>query len=263
MNSEREAQKSLLSHDRFGQRTDCQSRVQPSHPFFFLQNLISFSSQTRNRFDTSKFVAAMGAKKKQSKKPERDIDYAATADAFADRNSDEDVEDPEELEHSDDSGDESEKSEEDSEAEEQEAEEEVDEDESESEEEEEEEGDEQEEIPMSVPVSANGEQCTFDLRNLLAVNSHQLDTSQLYSRRTKKSPAETDITIPPEKMDIVVNEQYLLEKAADGCSQLIASLWQLPTEKSDVGPMVTLPSFDASNIPRELVSGSLQRLCTF
>ena len=112
-------------------------------------------------------------------------------------------------------------------------------------------------IELTPPTSATGEQCTFDLRNLLAINSHQVNSSLLYKKRKAKDTGdELHLTIPPssDRMEVVVNEDYLLEKATDGCTQLIAALWQLPMTKSDAGPMATLPPFDESRIPRALVS---------
>ena len=101
------------------------------------------------------------------------------------------------------------------------------------------------------PTSTTGEQCTFDLRNLLATNAHQINTAELYLPKTKSQ--KKNVTICPENLDVVVNEDYLLNKATEGCSQLIEALWQLPVERSDAGPMVALPSFDESRIPRALV----------
>ena len=101
--------------------------------------------------------------------------------------------------------------------------------------------------------STSDEHCTFDMRNLVAVNSHQLDAASLYS--SKKSKAQDDnITIPLTVDGIQVDETQLLKKAQDGCAQLISALWQLPTEKSDAGPLVTLPSYFEIKIPRALVS---------
>jgi hypothetical protein len=98
-----------------------------------------------------------------------------------------------------------------------------------------------------------GEQCTFDLCNLLAVNSHQVAVSKLYSK-ARKEDAE-HITIPStEALSVLVNEAHLLEKATDGCTQLIHALWQLPTDRSDAGPMVSLPSYSEIKLPRQLVS---------
>jgi regulator of ribosome biosynthesis len=100
------------------------------------------------------------------------------------------------------------------------------------------------------PPSLNGEQCSFDLRNLMAINSHQISTSELYSEKKKQDVEE--ITLSGENMELKINEEYLLDKAADGCAQLIGALWQLPIERSDAGPLAFLPSFDDSKIPRAL-----------
>lgn len=109
------------------------------------------------------------------------------------------------------------------------------------------------------PVSANGEPCTFDLRNLLAMNSHQIDDKALYARGPDSIQKEEKASIPlPEGMEFaVVDEEYLLHKAVDGCAQLIDALWQLPKEKTDVGAMVRLPLHDDSRVPRALVSWSV------
>lgn len=113
---------------------------------------------------------------------------------------------------------------------------------------------------LPASISATGEQCTFDLRNLLAMNSHQVDTSKLYAASSGKAAKKKMKEAQAEKLTIVpamaggVDEEYLLEKATDGCTQLIAALWQLPVERSDAGPMATLPSYDESRIPRTLVS---------
>lgn len=106
--------------------------------------------------------------------------------------------------------------------------------------------------------SSTSEQCTFDLRNLVAVNSHQLDATSLYSSTKKNKAKEDGITIPLTASGIQVDEDQLLEKAQDGCAQLIRALWQLPMESSDAGPMVTLPSYQEIKIPRALV-----RLCVY
>jgi len=110
-------------------------------------------------------------------------------------------------------------------------------------------------LAAAVPVSANGERCTFDLRNLLAMNTHQVDAASLYSAKRKGKKTINSLTIsPPDGLDLPINEKYLLEKATDGCTQLVATLWQLPIERSDAGPMATLPSYEESRIPRALVS---------
>jgi hypothetical protein len=109
-------------------------------------------------------------------------------------------------------------------------------------------------VPPTIeqPASATGEPCTFDLRNLLALNAHQVDSKALYKGKPKSEPA---VTIPASQtlVGVNVNEDLLLEAATDGCSQLIAALWQLPIERSSAGPMVQLPTFDESRIPRSLV----------
>lgn len=107
-------------------------------------------------------------------------------------------------------------------------------------------------VEIKPVASANGEQCTFDLYNLMAINSHQVDVSKLYSKKKKKQVDE-NITIGAETMTVTVNEDHLLEKATDGCMQLINSLWQLPTERSDAGPLVHLPGFSETKLPRQLV----------
>ena len=111
---------------------------------------------------------------------------------------------------------------------------------------------EQSNARMESQLSASGEQCTFDLRNLVAVSSHQLNASLLYS--SKRPARESDITISLEDSRIQVDEEQLLEKARDGCAQLISAIWQLPKETSDAGPLVTLPSYFEIKIPRALVS---------
>ena len=120
-------------------------------------------------------------------------------------------------------------------------------------------GNEQEELDVphdfEQPKSATGEPCTFDLRNLMAMNAHQINTKELYS--TTKGRTES-VTIPAMQVlaNLSVDEEQLLEKATDGCAQLIATLWQLPKERSSAGPMVHLPSTDESRIPRALVCSS-------
>ena len=171
-----------------------------------------------------------------------DVDYAAAADSFAGKKQADSDEDPPS------SSDEESEGHEGPLADEQEGSEESDDNSD---------NDSEEEDPVShefeQPKSATGEPCTFDLRNLLAVNTHQINTKALYS--TIKTKNEF-VTIPSMQVlaNINVDEEQLLEKATDGCTQLIAALWQLPTERSSAGPRVQLPSFDDSRIPRALVS---------
>lgn len=185
-------------------------------------------------------------KSKKSKPAEEEIDYAAAADEFAglsDQESgggDDDDDENDELasKASADSNDESENSESDEEAE----------DADSDEEEDDGAGN------ISTNTFAGTEPCTFDMHNLLAINSHQMDSSKMYIKKAGNYNDEEDITIPPEALAVAVNEKYLLEKAASGCTQLIAALWQLPIETTDIGPMVSLPIHDGSKIPRQLVS---------
>lgn len=77
------------------------------------------------------------------------------------------------------------------------------------------------------------ELCTFDLRNLTAINSHEVDASKVQS------------------------EDYLLEKASDATQQLIAELWELPLDRSDStkgGHVVCamLPNEFKTDLPRTL-----------
>jgi hypothetical protein len=105
---------------------------------------------------------------------------------------------------------------------------------------------------------------TLDLRNLIAVNSHQMDYGELH-RTTKStvdgkggknnSTADEKLTIDAEH--VRVNEDYLLQKASEGCVQLLTGLWSLDTQKSDAGPMAILPSFFEIPTPRSLVSTNL------
>jgi Ribosome biogenesis regulatory protein (RRS1) len=115
----------------------------------------------------------------------------------------------------------------------------------------------EEEYPSNnnIVVDGGDEPCTFDLRNLLAFNAHPIDTAALYAAPLKndsvnKQPTPGRVTIPSV---ITVDEKHLYQKAEAGCQQLIAALWQLPTERSDAGPMVKLPSTDDSRVPRALV----------
>lgn len=105
---------------------------------------------------------------------------------------------------------------------------------------------------LTPSTSSIGEQCTFDIRNLLAMNTHQISVNDLYTATSKKSKDEK-VTIPGDKLPVTVNEAHLLEKALDGCTQLVSVLWQLPTEQSDVGPLISLPPYDEIKLPRALV----------
>ena len=61
----------------------------------------------------------------------------------------------------------------------------------------------------------------------------------------------------------MANDEYLLQKASEGCSQLLSGLWKLETEKSDAGPMAILPKYCDIVTPRELVSCHVHVLFCF
>ena len=108
----------------------------------------------------------------------------------------------------------------------------------------------------AVAGSMNSDQYTFDLRKLLAINSDQIPRSVLYGKdETKTTSNGKSITIPlDDSQGQTVNEDFLLSRATEGCTELIRALWQLPTEQSDAGPLVTLPGYDDIRLPRALVS---------
>jgi len=90
---------------------------------------------------------------------------------------------------------------------------------------------------VTVPVGV--EKCSFDLRNLVAINSHQMNVGALYQ------PASST----HEKF---ASEEFLLQKASEGCQQLISAIWNLPTGPSDnAGPLAILPlSTEIVHLPR-------------
>mmetsp|Transcript_15258 Transcript_15258/g.21259 ORF Transcript_15258/g.21259 Transcript_15258/m.21259 type:complete len:469 (+) Transcript_15258:94-1500(+) len=101
------------------------------------------------------------------------------------------------------------------------------------------------------PAITSGEGCTFDMKNLIAINSHQVSSASLY-KKTKSKNEEESLTIPPDSLGVSINEDLLMEKANEGCTQLLSALWQLPMEKSDTGPVVTLPGYFEIATPRSL-----------
>ena len=104
---------------------------------------------------------------------------------------------------------------------------------------------EDEEIPMG-----GEEKCNVDLKNLLAFNTHQVNHRALYK---KSSVTDESTEIFADGMKIA-NEDHLLQKASEGCTQLLAGLWKLETERTDAGPRAILPSYYETVTPRELVS---------
>ena len=94
--------------------------------------------------------------------------------------------------------------------------------------------------------------CTFDLRNLMAADSHQIAASLLY--KNTQPTSEDSITIPLNRdHGLAVDEEFLLAKASAACAELVDSLWVLPKESSDAGPLVKLPGYNEIKIPRALV----------
>jgi hypothetical protein len=109
----------------------------------------------------------------------------------------------------------------------------------------------------SIVQSRSGdEKCTLDLRNLLAFNSHQVNYRTLYSQSDKEEESNLTIDVEGSKK---ANEAHLLQLASEGCTQLLAGLWELETEKTDVGLMAILPSYFETITPRALVS--LKHFC--
>jgi hypothetical protein len=225
----------------------------------------------------SKVPVGSTRSKKVEEKP-KEVDYAEAADEFADETEESEQEEQSaDEEVSDDNQDGSEDDEQEEEEDEESIEEEEDE-ESEEEEEDEEvddvdalfrgsaaDGDEEEDDDddssgdearqhekeaATAVVKAGPEQCNFDLRNMTAMNSHQIPASSLYS---KERADDSPVCIPLEDEGLMVDEDYLLERASAGCSQLIAAIWQLPTESSDAGPLAALPAYDEIPIPRSMV----------
>jgi hypothetical protein len=219
--------------------------------------LASLSQHTQTATRANSVMA-----KAKAKAPEEDeIDYGATADMHA---SDDDTsmaegEDAAAIEGAGDAEDDSSSDEDEDrvEANDEDQADDIDEHEEEGSSGGEEDGEEEEEEYLSnhnIVVDGGDEPCTFDLRNLLAFNAHPIDAAVLYAaqngKNSKQQPTTGRVTIPSM---VAVDEKHLYRKAEAGCQQLIAALWQLPTERSDAGPMVKLPTTDDSRVPRALV----------
>lgn len=110
----------------------------------------------------------------------------------------------------------------------------------------------------AAAASMNSEEYTFDMRNLLAISSDQLPMASLYNKDYKPtSNSAKPLTIPLDaSQGLTVDEDYLLHCATAGCTQMIKALWQLPTDQSDAGPLVTLPGYEEIRLPRALVSST-------
>jgi hypothetical protein len=115
----------------------------------------------------------------------------------------------------------------------------------------EQESDEDEDDDDDDDSTEGNEKCTIDLRNLLAFNTHQMNHKALYKKQPKSDDGETTIFVDGIK---VANDDFLLQKSSECCTQLLAGLWKLETEKTDVGPLAILPSYFETITPRELVS---------
>lgn len=116
-------------------------------------------------------------------------------------------------------------------------------------------GEESTEANNTPFMAQQNEAYTFDLRNMLAINTDQLEMGSLYDAKKTKSGKNDNLEIPLDPIrgkSLEVNENYLLSKATDGCTELIRSLWELPTEASDAGPLVTLPTYDEIRLPRAM-----------
>ena len=132
-------------------------------------------------------------------------------------------------------------------------------------------------------IYTGDESCTLDLRNLTAINSHQVNTATLYKsqadnkKKGTKGKKKNDLmaaaamgdklsaTIPPTDTTTIINEDQLLETAREGCQQILRGLWSLETERTDAGPMGLLPQQFEIKTPRELVRGvgDVRRRWTF
>ncbi|KAG5184542.1 ribosome biogenesis regulatory protein-domain-containing protein [Tribonema minus] len=80
--------------------------------------------------------------------------------------------------------------------------------------------------------SAEAEDMSFDLRNLVAFNPHAVDAASLGSTAEER-------------------ERALMERARMGVQQLMAKLFTLPSEPSNVGPVAHLPAEEVTQVPRE------------
>lgn len=96
------------------------------------------------------------------------------------------------------------------------------------------------------------EHCTLDLRNLLVLNGHQLDQEKMYRPAAAASASSDERCAIPRSTACAVDEDFLLRKTSEGCQKLLAGLWSLPSEKTDVGPLTRLPDHFVVALPREM-----------
>jgi hypothetical protein len=120
---------------------------------------------------------------------------------------------------------------------------------------------------------SNTEQCTFDLTNLLAFNTHQINAAELYQKQQQKhqqqqlnqewysSSPTIAIATTTSSSNLFVNESLLLAKAAEGTTQLLRELWKLPKEKTDVGLLAKLPLSSSSSSETKLPRSLVRRVC--
>ena len=215
------------------------------------------NKSTKRKSNNSKKAAAA------AKEETEEVDYGATADEMFSKFQDEE-EDNEKVEpdndaeendgsDDDDNDDEEEEEEDDDENEKMKDSEDSDDnskaDDDEAEEDSEDDADELELANRAAASAGNGaDGCSFDLRNLTAVNSHPLQETELFKKKKGKKE-EGALTIGTSNS---LNDDYLLQKATEGATQLIEALWQLPTQRSDAGPLMTLPTYNVLDIPRAL-----------
>lgn len=104
-------------------------------------------------------------------------------------------------------------------------------------------------LDNAVATDLGDEKCSFDIRNLTAFDPHQVNAMSLYKSAKKNATTEDKETCTISTAGIEnVNEEYLFEKANEGCSQLLQELWNLDVENA----VATLPSYSEIKIPRSL-----------
>ena len=109
----------------------------------------------------------------------------------------------------------------------------------------------EDEVEDEDVVMGGDEKCNIDLRNLVAFNTHQMNHKALFQKQSKVDNGETTILVDGI---MIADEGHLMEKASEGCTQLLADLWKLDSEKTDAGPLAILPSYFTTVTPRALVS---------
>lgn len=213
----------------------------------------------------------MKSKKKNAQRQNNDthddddddsVDYAAAADHHANTDSSEEDENVADDDDSSDEDDQEEAVNDNEELEEESSEDEIEEPKDDDNDDSDEEENDQVIIhPPKLIEDADGHKtpCNLDLRNLLATSTHPIDSTELYNTKKNRTKAtSSNISfINPEFAP--ADEDMLQRDAEQSCQQLIAALWQLPRIRSSSNsaagpPMVMLPSFDNSKIPRALVS---------